>query len=36
MSRNELLVAIIQARGGTVRDPYTRNTLLEDWLASIV
>ena len=33
--RNEILVEIIQALGGTVSDPGDRNALLADWLAAV-
>jgi len=35
MSRNELLIAIVIALGGTVTDPTNRNSLLEDWLNAL-
>jgi len=33
--RNELLVQIVIASGGTVRNPHNRNMLLEDWLLAV-
>ncbi len=33
--RNDLLVDIVVALGGTVRDPGNRNSLLEDWLLAV-
>lgn len=33
--RNELLVDIVLALGGVVRDSANRNMLLEDWLLAL-
>ena len=33
--RNDILVEIIRALGGTVTDPSDRNALLADWLAAV-
>lgn len=33
--RNEILVDIVIAVGGSVRNPSNRNMLLEDWLLAI-
>lgn len=30
--RNSILIEIVVALGGTVRDPSNRNLILEDWL----
>lgn len=34
-NRNEILVAIVLAVGGTVTDPTNRNLLLKDWLEAV-
>lgn len=35
MTRNELLVQIVIALGGTVTDPNNRNLLLQDWFNAL-
>ena len=34
-SRDEILVEIVLALGGTVTDPSNRNLLLKDWLEAV-